>query len=129
MIKLTNQQAAQLNSPIIANLMQDTARPFPMTDAFKLSDILQTITTRLRNYHETSRKIVEDRTGTIDPKTGLITYLEPDQGEEANKMLQELNEVELEYQGDKLKPTEDWPKLTLAEASLLRPIIDNGSKP
>lgn len=36
----------------------------------------------------------------------------------------EINQQELELNGDKLTIQDDWPKITLAEATILNPFVE-----
>lgn len=123
MIKLTNAQASAFNSPIIQKLFQDENRHFPMADAFLLSDVIKGIQDRLKAYFDQMRAIVEANHGTIDEQ-GRVTYGENGHAQKAAEEIAALNDIALEYIGDKVKPSSDWPKLSLAEALILNPILD-----
>lgn len=122
MLKLTNAQISVLNSPVVKNLCEDTTRPFPLDDAFRLAAILDAIGPRVLKFQEAARKIISRHGGEIGP-TGAIAYPDTEMRVKASEELNLLNTVELEYVGEKLTPTKEWPKLTLAEAAVLRPII------
>lgn len=129
MIKLTNAQAAAINTDIIAKLFNDNSRQFPITDAFKLADVLQEIQKRLKVYYVKQKEIIESHGGKIH-ENGAVTYPKPEDQLRAAQGIAELNSIELEYPGSKLQMTHEWPKLSLAEATVLRPLVavDLGSQ-
>lgn len=96
MIKLKNKDAFALISPVAQRLFTDSRRPFPVRDTFLLLDIVQQI---------------QDRAEKIKSKE-----LTPEE-------LKEFEEIELEYHGEKLTISDDWPKLSVQEAMILKPLI------
>lgn len=128
MIKLTNQQAAALSSPAVQALLNDPQRLFPTEDAFKLADLLQQIGPRVQAYQQKNSETAQKYGGRVDAENGNIQFEDNKKAEIAMKEIQKLASVELEYTGEKLKITSDWPKLTVAEAMLLGPIINNGKE-
>lgn len=122
MIKLTNAQVAAFQSPIMAKLFTDETRQFPIEDAFRISDFMGGLAVHQTAYNDTLRSTIEKHEGKIDPTTGAITYPSPANQDAATKEVEKLNSVVVECAGDKIKPNEDWPKLNLAEASILKPI-------
>lgn len=128
MIKLTNQQASAFNSPKITQLFEDDSAKFPVDIAFKLADMLSQIQSRLPTYHQKARKIVEGHGGKVDPK-GLVTYPDFEKQKAAEIDMLKLNAVEIEIHGEPVKVDESWPKIGLAEALILKPLISmNGIK-
>ena len=125
MIKLTTGQASAFNSPVIGKLFSDQTRQFPIKDAFQLSDVVQQIQSRLGAYNEQLRGIIEKQGGTIHPD-GKIVYEDPEGAQKAQAQINLLNEAEIELPGEKLTIDDDWPKLTLAEATILGAIINDG---
>lgn len=124
MIRLTNSQSSALMTPIIQKLFDDETRTFPIQDAFKLTDLLTAVQGRMKAYFEQVQKIAKEDGAKIGTN-GAISGLSID----AQKKIAELNQVELEYNCDKLDITDDWPKLSLSEASILRPLLNlNGDK-
>lgn len=123
MITLTNAQAVAFSSPIMSALFNDKDRQFPTVDAFKLSDLFMQVETRVQAYRQKQRELIESNNGIIE-KSGRVTY--PTQGDEliVASELAKLNAVELEYNGSKLTMSDDWPNLSLAEATILRPLIN-----
>lgn len=128
MIKLTNREAHELHTPIAVRLFSDPRRPFPTKDAFLLLDIVDTVKDRVERYHEQFRKIVSEYNGTFDPN-GAVRYVTEEESKDATEKIKELNEIELEYPIEPLIMNDDWPRLSLAEASILKPLIKNGKKP
>jgi hypothetical protein len=122
MIKLTNRQASALLSPTAQLLFNDPNRNFPVKDTFVLADILQSIDSRIKVYREQLKKIIEANGGEI-ADDGKITYSKDGDSEKALKEMEELNDIELEYPGRLLKINNDWPKLSLQEAIILKPLI------
>lgn len=111
-------------TPIIQKLFDDETRTFPIQDAFKLTDLLTAVQGRMKAYFEQVQKIAKEDGAKIGTN-GAISGLSID----AQKKIAELNQVELEYNCDKLDITDDWPKLSLSEASILRPLLNlNGDK-
>jgi len=124
MIKLTNSQCSALMTPTIKKLFDDSSRQFPIQDAFKLSDLLTALQGRMKAYFEQVQKIAKEDNAKIEAN-GAVSGLSI----EAQKKIAELNRTELEYNFEKLDITDDWPKLTLSEASILRPLLNlNGDK-
>lgn len=128
MFKITTAQAANFSSPSIAKLFDDATRPFPTEDAFRLADIIDQINEKIKLYQKQARKVVEGCTGEID-KQGNITYFDPDGESKAESELEKLKSVELEFTGDLLTKTDDWPNLSLHEALILKPLIATNGKP
>ena len=125
MIKITNGQASALSAQIIADLFADPARQFPVADAFHLSDAIQLIQARVPAYKKQLRKIIEDNGGMIDAK-GLISYADDEGAEIAQKQIDQLNAIEIEIAVDPVAISSQWPKLNLAEATILRPLLNGG---
>lgn len=126
MIKLTNKEASDILSPLAMGLFSDSKRPFPNKDIFLLLDIVEVIEKRLKPYHKRFREIVHKYEGTI-LDSGHIIYEDPEKKKLAVNDLIELNETQLEYNFEPLKRKEDWPKLSLAEAKILKPLMRNGN--
>ena len=125
MIRLTNNQAQALLSKAAVNLFADSTRPFPTKDIFNILDLVEMVEKRNRTYLKQYRKIIEDNKGVIgdDQK---IKYASDEDKNKAIEQLIELNEAKLEYQFEPLDIKDDWPRLSLAEASILKPLIRNG---
>lgn len=122
MIKLSNKQASALISPVAQMLFSDNRRPFPIRDAFLLLDLTKNIEQRIKPYRDKFSDIVNESDGVILPD-GSIKIEDEEKRFEAKKMLSELNDIELEYPGEQLKITDEWPKLSVQEASILQPLI------
>lgn len=128
MIKLTNQQASAFNSNKITSLFEDDSAKFPVDVAFKLADILSQIQGRLPTYHKEARRIVESHGGKVDQK-GFVTYPDFEKQKSAEVEMLKLNSVEIEIHGEPVEVDDAWPKIGLAEALILKPLISmNGSK-
>lgn len=128
MIKITNQQLSAFNSQIINKLLDDDNRVFPVEDAFRIADFIQQIQSRMRVYHERARKIVLAAGGKVDDK-GQVTYDDPGGFQKADQDIRRLDAVEVELTGESIKMSPDWPKLSLKEALILRPLLSlNGTQ-
>lgn len=124
MIKITNGQAHHLlNHPVAQKLFTDENRYFPIIDALRIADIVEQIKIRHPAYLAAMRKIIQRHNGTAH-ENGSISYESLDDQRAAGTELIAINNAEIELNGDKLKINGDWPKLTLAEASILNPIIE-----
>lgn len=124
MIKLTNAQAAALASPALMNLLADQETAFPYVDAFKISDIITQVQAKQKEMQKAIRQIIEDHKGEIDEESGRVTYPSTELRKQASDKIEELNSIEMEYTGSAIKPKEDWPRLSVAIATILRPILD-----
>ena len=122
MFKMKNNQAMALNSATMNDLLTDKTRCFPTETAFQISDILYQVGTRVKAYQDALKAIAEKHKGVLHPD-GRVVFEDPANAPLAKADIDALGEVELEYTGEKLKMTSDWPKLTLAEAMILRPLI------
>lgn len=127
MIKLTNKQCDLLLSPLAQNLFTDQKRSFPTEIAFKLLDIITCIRSRIVSYHETFREIVEENDGIIEAN-GNIKYPSEEKKTAANNSLEILASIEIEINGFKLVVDDSWPKLSIAEAQILKPLIKEDNK-
>ena len=125
MIKIKNGEASAFNSQAIADLFSNDARQFPVEDAFRLLDMIDSIQKRLETYHKTVKRIIDDHQGKVDGK-GRITYPNMENQESAQQKIMSLNEIEIEIAGERINPNDQWPKLTLTEAAILRPLLKNG---
>ena len=125
MFKISNGQASAFSSPIIVKLFSDEKRQFPIEDAFKLSDMIQSIQSRLETYRTAIKKIIDSHQGKI-ADNGFVTYPDEDNQRAAGIEIEKLNAVEIECPGELISPSAEWPKLTLAEASILRPLLNGG---
>lgn len=123
---LTNGQASAFNSNVIAKLFSDSDRQFPIPDAFRISDTIQLIQNRLPAYKIQLKKIIEDNGGVVDP-SGIVNYPDAAKASNAQEQVDELNKIEIKIPVDPIDVGPQWPALTLAEATILRPIL-NGTK-
>lgn len=123
---MTNGQAAAFNTQIIADLFSDQKRQFPIEDAFLISDAIQQIQNRIPAYKIQLKKIIDDNGGRVEP-TGRVIYSDRSQAETAEQQINRLNAIEIEIACNPVNIGPDWPKLTLAEATILRPLL-NGTK-
>jgi len=119
MIKLSNLQASRLVSPAMQELLN---KPFPVKDCFLLSNALNVISNQLKTFFDEQRKVILENNGTIAPD-GKVTYQITDDARKAQKDLNLLNEIELEYNVEALTLKESWPNLTLVEIEILKPIL------
>ena len=122
MIKLKNIEAAAFNSPLISKLFIDETRTFPLKTAFKLNDAVEVIKGRLKTYYEEQKKIILANGGNIKPD-GSVIYESLKNQQQAAEAIDELNSVELEYQIELIEVEDSWPDLTVAEASILKPLL------
>lgn len=127
MIKITNGQASAFNTQIVANLFSDQSRQFPIEDAFRLSDIIQQIQHRMLAYKKQLKKIVEDNSGKIDAN-GLVKYPDDKKAQIAQEQIDRLNAIEIKVPCEPVNIDINWPKLTLAEATILRPLLNDSIK-
>lgn len=127
MFKITNAQAQSFSSPIISKLLNDASRPFPVDAAFQLADIIQQIHAKTKIYYEILKETIISCNGKIDDK-GCVSYPDPDDRDKAELELDKLNKVEIELTGELLTKTDDWPKLSLNEAIILKPLIKMNGK-
>lgn len=123
---LTNGQASAFNSNVIAKLFSDSDRQFPIPDAFRISDTIQLIQNRLPAYKIQLKKIIEDNGGVVDA-SGIVNYPDAAKASNAQEQVDELNKIEIKIPVDPIDVGPQWPALTLAEATILRPIL-NGTK-
>lgn len=123
---LTNGQASAFNSNVIAKLFSDSDRQFPIPDAFRISDTIQLIQNRLPAYKIQLKKIIEDNGGVVD-SSGIVNYPDAAKASNAQEQVDELNKIEIKIPVDPIDVGPQWPALTLAEATILRPIL-NGTK-
>lgn len=126
MITLTNGQASAFNSNVIAKLFSDSDRQFPIPDAFRIADTIQQIQNRLPAYKIQLKKIIENNGGVVDP-SGIVNYPDAEKASNAQNQVDELNKIEIRIPVDPVDVGPQWPALTLAEATILRPIL-NGTK-
>lgn len=124
-MELTNIEIMNFNSPVMQQLFTDKERIFPVQDAFRLTAFIQSLKGLQDSYNSVMKDIIEKHEGKIDPKTGIVTY--PSQGDEDKAVAEcnQLNEVvvNVPLPGGKFTITPEWPKLTLAEAMILKPLI------
>lgn len=124
MIKLTNAQLNAFNAPVITQLFQDTSRQFPVKDAFMLLDAIQAFQPKLQVYNAMVQKIVEKYKGVPQPD-GSIKCEKMEDRISLQKEIDDLNNIEIVVKGVKpVKMVPEWPKLTISEAAILRPLID-----
>lgn len=123
MIKITQGHAHLIiNSPVAGKLFNDDKKQFPLKSALIIADFIEQIKSRQQAYIDTVKKIVKKYNG-ITSHDGSIAYDDPLNRDRAGKEISEINQVEIELNGEQLTIDDDWPKLTLAEASLLKPFI------
>lgn len=111
-----------INSPVAQKLFNDDKKQFPLKDALIFADFIEQIKNRQQAYLETMRKIVKKYDG-LAHDDGSISYDDPLKRDRAGKEISEVNKIEMELAGDALKVGDDWPKLTLAEATLIKPFV------
>lgn len=122
MVKLTNREASGFISPVISELFSSKERRFPVTDAFKIAELIADIQTKMKVHQDQTKRIIESHNGKIQ-SDGRVLYKDLFDQQECTKKLDELNEIEITIQGDKVKRSDQWPDLTIQEAFLLKPII------
>lgn len=122
MLKLTNLEASFLVSPIMHQLYSDPARQFPTETSFALADLVICIETRIDAYHKKFREIVTAHKGVIE-SSGRITYPDENSLMAAKAELEKINAITLEYPCDLIERTDEWPKLAVNEAKILKPIL------
>lgn len=123
MFKITMGQASSFNSPVIASLFSDGNKKFPISDGFKLLDFMDQARSKMKRYQEEVRSVIDKNSGDV-AETGQVTYPSIELQESAIKEIGELNETEIELTGDKVVPSLEWPKLSLAEMTVLKPLIN-----
>ena len=124
MIKLTNAQLNAFNAPIITQLFQDTARQFPVKDAFMILDAIQAFQPKLQVYNAMVQNIVKKYNGTPQAGGGVECEKMEDRIS-LQKEIDDLNEIEVQVKGVKpVRMGPEWPKLTISEAAILRPLIE-----
>lgn len=127
MIKLKNEQVAGFLSPIVSKLFDDKERRFPISAAFKLSDLIDQVQKKANNYQKHARSIVEKYGGDIK-QNGMIVYASVENKEKAQLEMDELNSIEVEVMGDRLEWDDNWPDLSINEAFILKPLINTNGK-
>lgn len=123
MIRLSNAQAIAFTSKIMSDLLNDSSRRFPVSDAFKIADMIKSITDKIPLYRNIIREIVHNNGGVVD-KNGNVSYKDIKCRINAEKQIDELNATMIEFPGEALKPSESWPNLTLSEALILKPLLN-----
>jgi len=123
MIKITQGQAHLiLNSPVAQALFNGDKKEFPIKDALLIADFIEQIRSRQQPYLDAMRKIVRKHGGTAH-ENGAVSYEDPESRDNANAEMAEINRAEIELNGESIGIGEDWPKLTLAEVTLLKPFL------
>ena len=125
MIKLSNDEQQALLSKAAVRLFTDSNRPFPTKDIFQILDLIELIEKRSKTYREQFKKIIDDHNGKVDDRNNVTYETDEDKAKAIEKIL-ELNAATLEYNFEPLTVDDKWPNLTLAEASILKPLIRNG---
>lgn len=120
MIKLKNIEAHALLSSAAKKMFDK--KSFPLKDGFLIFDIVKSVERNMDNYKKRFIDIVSKYDGEFLPD-GTIKFKNQSKKKLADKQLEELNNIELEYFGDKLKVNDQWPKLTLREIEILNPLI------
>lgn len=123
MFEITVKQANDFNSPIIKKLMFSEERAFPVRDAYSILNLINQARFHLNGYNNTIKKTIEDNNGKI-LHDGKIKYPTVEDRNVVADVIENLNKTKIELVGNKVKLGPDWPKLTLAEVSILGPIID-----
>lgn len=123
MIRLTNVKVVAFNTPLMGKLFSDPDRRFPVKVAFRIADFIQQVQSHFKAYNDTKKNLIEKHLGKIDPKTGAVSYPNEKNAAGAVADLEELNSIEIKCDGEKVVMSDDWPYLTLAEATILSPII------
>ena len=121
MIKLTNKEASMLLSPVAQRLFTDHRRPFPTRHTFMILDLVNNIESRIELYRKQTHEVIEKYNGVIKSDGSVACTSEKDTLELSEK-LRELNDIQLEYPGE-LLTMEDWPKLSVQEAMILKPLL------
>lgn len=122
MLKLSNGQASLFQSDTIRYLLTSNDRCFPIMDAFRISDMIDQITSRFETYQKSIKKIIEENNGKI-AEDGRISYADKSDEKRAFESIEVLNAVQIEILGDPIEISDKWPDLTLKEISILKPIL------
>lgn len=122
MIKLSNKEASALLSPIANVLFNDPNRKFPITVSFTILDIIQEAEKRIKLFRDKVKEIIEQNNGEIE-ENGEYKFKVVEDRKKAEDEISSLSSLEFEYSGDFLEITEDWPKLSIQEAYILKPLI------
>lgn len=124
-MKLTNNEIANFLDPAIGELINDKSRRFPITDVFRISSLMDKIQNQARIYQKCARECIEACGGNIDEK-GAISFRSLADRSKLDEELKKLGSVKVTIEGEKIKWEETWPELSIREASILKPIIENG---
>ena len=122
MIKLSNKEALALLSPTAQKLFADSSKPFPTKESFMILDLIQLIEQRIKLFHKQVNEVVEKYEGKVSAAR-IPVFKKETNRIAAEEEIQKLKEVQLEYPCEKFKLTDDWPKLSVEEAYILKPLI------
>lgn len=120
MIELTNLQIIAFDTPAMTDLLNSKERQFPIDDAFRLADIVETLVPKIKAYRKTVRKIIDTHKGTTE--NGVLKFPSDYDEDKANVEIETLNETVTKCQITKVKKSDKWPALTIAEARVLKPV-------
>lgn len=123
MIKITNAQIMAFNNQITKDMLSSDDRRFPTADAFRLADFITQIEPKIRLCQEQTRMIIKSHGGVIE-SDGHVSGLTSASKQSLDQELSELNAVEVEFTGERLKPSDGWPDLNIYEAMVLKPLLD-----
>lgn len=124
MITLTNEQILAIASPGINSLFTDPARQFSVYDGFKFLEVMAMIKPKVELYNEAVNTIISNNGGTHNGPNTKVEYPSEEQKENAIKSIKELLSIPVEIQVNKLKISDAWPKLTLTELTILKPLLE-----
>lgn len=122
MISLTNKQAAALLSQTANELFTDPTRSFPVKDSFLILSVVQEVESKVKLFREKTREIILNNNGKF-AESGDITFDDIEDKLKAEKEIDCLSAVKLDYAGDLIEVKDDWPKLSIQEAMILKPLI------
>jgi len=120
MFTITTGQADKFQQPDTKAIL---AKPFPFVDAYRFNQLLKEILAKLEPFNEQAKRILEQYNCTIEP-SGKINF--PNSAAQINYLgeLQKLYKVKIELTGEKIRPSLQWPSLTIAEVNLLEPLLE-----
>lgn len=123
-VKMSNVQLNAFTSPQLRELLGDKHRMFPVQTAFAIHENLDVIRRKLKAYNETLQGIFKKHGVTVEPNGAMIYPKKDGVQQEVQQALKELSEMTIEVDLTLIKMGDDWPKLTVTEIAILRPMID-----
>lgn len=123
-VELTNAQLNAFSTPQLRELLGDTKRMFPIKDAFTIHENLEVLQLKIKAYNDTVQALFKKHGVTVEPNGMMVFPKKDGVQQEVQEALKELAEMKVSVELTKLKMGDDWPKLTVTEIAILRPMID-----